>query len=143
MLTSYIAYRVVTSLISFRFLKTRVVRPAVEAVVVKLYFLIRPMMAPSIGSALNLARLLSSFFVSPESSFKSLSTFNPPSGIVDRNGGPEASLVVEASSAARARNSSPPSTPLIPPLDPARTATPVLVDDARLLSRPVNVHVDE
>jgi hypothetical protein len=104
------------------------------------------MMAPSIGSALNLARLLSSFFVSPESSSKSLSIFNPPSGMVDRNGGPrEPSLVVEASSDARARPSSPASTPT-PPLDAARTTTNLLVvvvvvvdDDAHLLSRPIQV----
>ena len=104
------------------------------------------MMAPSIGSALNLARLLSSFFVSPESSSKSLSIFNPPSGMVDRNGGPrEPSLVVEASSDALARPSSPASTPT-PPLDAARTTTNLLVvvvdddDDAtHLLSRPIQV----
>lgn len=98
-------------------------------------------MAPSIGSALNLARLLSSFFVSPESSSKSLSIFNPPSGMVDRNGGPrEPSLVVEASSDARARPSSPASTPT-PPLDAARTTTSLLVDDddCLLLSRPIQV----
>ena len=42
--TSYIAYRCVTSLISFLFRSTRVVLPAVDAFVDKLYFLILPMM---------------------------------------------------------------------------------------------------
>ena len=84
--TSYIAYLAVTSLISSRFLNTRAVRPAVDAVVAKLYFFILPMIAPSIGSARNLALLLNFPSASPLRVSNNRSIFKPPSGIVDRSG---------------------------------------------------------